>query len=171
VITYATTDEVSGTPILITHRIVAIESSSAGPTFITKGDANDAADDRPVEAAQIRGQVWYSVPYIGTARNFLLAQGAGLILGGGVGLVVAIWFLIRLMRSDPKPPQSGTASAADAPNPARHRAQNGTIGTGLAGLLVIGAHLVTQSPGTFAQFSDQQTVSFQITVGSATPAP
>jgi signal peptidase len=171
VITYATTDEASGTPILITHRIVAIESSSAGPAFITKGDAIDAADDRPVEAAQIRGQVWYSVPYIGTARNFLLAQGAGLILGGAVGLVAAVWFLIHLLRSDPKPPQSGAGPAANPPEPRRHRARNGAMLTALAGLLVTSTHLATQPPGTFAQFSDQQTVGFQITMGSATPAP
>ena len=170
VITFATTDEASSAPILITHRIVAIESSSAGPTFITQGDANDAADDRPVEAAQIRGQVWYSVPYIGTARNFLLAQGSGLILGGAVSLVAAVWFLIHLMRSDRKPPRNGTGSAANLPRPGQHRARNSAMVTGLAGLLMTSTHLVAQPPGTFAQFSDQQTVHFEFTVGSADPA-
>jgi signal peptidase I len=166
VITYDTTDEVSGAPILITHRIVAIESGSAGPTFITQGDANEDPDTRPVNAAQIRGKVWYHVPYIGVARNFLLAQGAGLILGGAIALVAAVWFLIRLVRSDPKP----AGSAAEPPRHGRHRARNSVLGTALAGLLVTGTHLVAHSPGTLAQFSDQQTVRVEISVGSTDPA-
>lgn len=74
VITYATTDEGSGAAILITHRIVEVQT---GPTFITQGDANDEPDSRPVAADQIQGEVWYSVPYVGTARNFLLAREQG----------------------------------------------------------------------------------------------
>jgi signal peptidase I len=159
VITYATTDEGSGAPILVTHRIVAIESGSAGPTFITQGDANDAADARPVEADQIRGKVWYHVPYIGVARNFLLAQGAGLIIGGAVTLVAAVWFLIHLLRSDPEPPRAG-----------RHRARSTAVGTAMAGLLLTGTHVVTEEQGTLAQFSDQQSLRFEITVESADPA-
>ena len=77
VITYATTDQVSGALILITHRIVEIGSGSGGPTFITKGDANNAADDRPVEAAQVRGKVWYHVPYIGVVRTSCSPRGPG----------------------------------------------------------------------------------------------
>jgi signal peptidase len=170
VITYATTDEVSGVPILITHRVVAIESNSAGPTFITQGDANNAADDRPVEGAQIRGKVWYHVPYIGVARNFLLAQGAGLILGGVVALVAAVWFLVHLMRSDSKPAQNATESGIEPQQPGRHRARNSAVGTALAGVLVTSAHLVTHTPGTLSQFSDQQSVHFEITLGTADPA-
>ena len=168
VITYATTDQVSGKPISVTHRIVEIEPGSGGPTFITQGDANNAPDDRPVEAAQIQGKVWYHVPYIGVARNFLLAQGAGLIIGGAVALVAALWFLVHLLGSDPKP-QSGTGSGADPAGSGRHRIRNGAVGTALAGLLVTGTQLVAQPTGTFAHFSDQQSVRFEITFGTTDP--
>jgi signal peptidase len=162
VITYATTDQVSGAPILITHRIVEVRPSDTGPTFITQGDANDNPDTRPVEASQVRGEVWYSVPYIGTARNFLLAQGAGLILAGAAGLGVAIWLLTRAFRSEP---------AQDAPaRPGRHRTRNGAMAAVLVGLLGTSTHAVADSAGTAAYFSDQQSVSFEITVGSADPA-
>src|SRR4051812_36713923 len=117
VITYATTDEVSGASILITHRIVQVQP---GPTFITQGDANNAPDSRPVEVDQIRGEVWYSVPYIGTARNFLLAQGAGPILGGVAGLVVAVWLLLYALRPDPVP--TAVDEPADSERAGRHRA-------------------------------------------------
>ena len=117
VITYATTDEVSGAPILITHRIVEVGSDAGTPTFITRGDANNAADPRPVAASQVQGKVWYSVPYVGSARNFLLANGAGLILGGAAGLLAAVWFLVRLFRSRtwPRPRRARPAGAGTAP--------------------------------------------------------
>ena len=165
VITYATTDEVSGAPIFITHRIVEIRSDAGTRTFITQGDANNAADTRPVEASQVRGKVWYSVPYVGTARNFLLAKGAGLILAGAVGLIAALWFLVRLFRSP--------NAAAPTDNPTRggrHRARNTATATAVLGLLLIAAHPVGARPGTYAGFSDQKSVQFQITVGSATPS-
>ena len=167
VITYATTDEVSGTPIFITHRIVEVRSDAGTPTFITRGDANNAADNRPVEASQVRGKVWYSVPYIGTARNFLLAKGAGLILGGAAGLTAAVWFLLRLVRA-PKPLQNSAASAQSATRRGRHRARNSTMATALLGMLLIAGHPLTDRPGTYAHFSDQQSLQFQITGGSAT---
>jgi signal peptidase len=169
VITYATTDEVSGTPIFITHRIVEVRSDAGTPTFITRGDANNAADNRPVEASQVRGKVWYAVPYVGTARNFLLARGAGLILAGAVGLIASVWFLLRITRS-PKPLQNPAASAQSPARGGRHRARNATVATALLGMLLIAGHPVTDGSGTYAHFSDQQSVQFQIAGEGATPS-
>jgi signal peptidase len=166
VITYATTDEVSGAPIFITHRIVEVRSDAGAPVFITRGDANEDPDTRPVEASQVRGEVWYHVPYVGTARNFLLAQGAGLILGGAVGLIASIWFLVRVFRS-PKPLTDEAVSAPAPTRGGRHRARNTAAATALFGLLLVAGHHVSAGPGTYAGFSDREVVSFQITGGSA----
>jgi signal peptidase len=163
VITYATTDEVSGAPILITHRIVAVQSGAAGPTFTTQGDANNAPDDRPVEASQVRGKVWYSVPYIGTARNFLLAQGSGMILGGVAGMVLAVWLILLALRPDPAP------AAADSARPGRHRVRNGATVVVLVGLLASSSQFLSHQPSTSAYFSDRTSVQFQITIGSTAP--
>ncbi|HEY5320315.1 MAG TPA: signal peptidase I, partial [Galbitalea sp.] len=55
----------SGDPAVISHRVVAINHSSTGTlTFVTKGDNNSVADPVVIEK-QVRGVVWYSVPYIG----------------------------------------------------------------------------------------------------------
>jgi signal peptidase I len=62
----------SGKPIVVTHRVVEIQSPSlpgGKPSFITKGDANGAPDAKPVMALQVRGAVWYSVPLIGWVNN------------------------------------------------------------------------------------------------------
>ena len=62
----------SGKDAVVTHRIVSVTNSTAGElSFTTKGDANGAADAAPVIPDQIRGKVWYSVPWIGYLNNLL----------------------------------------------------------------------------------------------------
>ncbi|WP_167041688.1 signal peptidase I [Salinibacterium sp. ZJ454] len=56
----------SGKPAVVTHRVISISSSSDGSkTFTTQGDNNGAPDAEPVVSEQVRGKVWYSVPWIG----------------------------------------------------------------------------------------------------------
>jgi signal peptidase len=55
----------SGKPEVVTHRVVAISEAEGEPTFTTKGDNNAVADPKPVLPVQVRGHVWYAVPYIG----------------------------------------------------------------------------------------------------------
>ncbi len=55
----------SGEPEVVTHRVVAISSASVGLLLTTRGDNNAVDDPTPVLPVQVRGTVWYSVPYIG----------------------------------------------------------------------------------------------------------
>lgn len=82
----------SGNPELTTHRITGFVVTSAGPQYITRGDANGADDPAPVKPEQIRGTVWYSVPYVGhaavwfagdTVRTVIDLGALALILYGG----------------------------------------------------------------------------------------
>lgn len=67
----------SGEPDLITHRIVAVQSSSTGETsFVTKGDNNDSADPDPVVAEQVQGRLWYTVPLLGFVSSALHGGGS-----------------------------------------------------------------------------------------------
>ena len=64
----------SGKPIVVTHRVVQIiEPNLPGgdPSFVTKGDANSVPDEKPVKPVQIRGAVWYTVPWIGWVNNLV----------------------------------------------------------------------------------------------------
>lgn len=55
----------SGEPEVVTHRAVAISSVNGELLFTTRGDNNAVDDPAPVRPVQVRGTVWYSVPYIG----------------------------------------------------------------------------------------------------------
>ncbi len=85
----------SDDPTLTTHRIVGLAFGSEGTEFVTQGDANNAADLSPIKPAQVRGEVWYSVPLVGYVsvwlaggwlRNVVDLFAVGLLLYGG-------WFI------------------------------------------------------------------------------
>ncbi len=62
----------SNQPAVVTHRVIQIvEPNTPGgaESFITKGDANSLPDASPVKPVQVRGVVWYAVPYIGWVNN------------------------------------------------------------------------------------------------------
>ncbi|MCQ1957280.1 signal peptidase I [Arthrobacter sp. zg-Y826] len=62
----------SGSPAVITHRITAISAAQSGELeFITKGDNNDVEDELPVRELQVRGKLFYAVPFVGFVANAL----------------------------------------------------------------------------------------------------
>jgi signal peptidase len=83
----------SDDPQLTTHRIVGVSFGSNGREFVTQGDANNAADLKPISEKQVMGKVWYSVPKVGYAsvcfaghlmRTVTDLVGIGLLLYAGV---------------------------------------------------------------------------------------
>jgi signal peptidase I len=70
----------SGKPEVVTHRVVSISSIGAEKSFITKGDNNAVADPSPVQPVQVRGSVWYAVPYIGYANTLVNGDNRSVIV-------------------------------------------------------------------------------------------
>ena len=71
----------SGQPGVITHRIIAISSSTNGTrSFQFQGDSNSLPDPDLVPSAQIQGRLWYSVPLMGYASNFFSGETRALII-------------------------------------------------------------------------------------------
>lgn len=65
----------SGKPTVVTHRVVSMGVTGAGKTvFTTQGDANNAADAKPVMPVQIKGKLWYKVPYVGYVNNVITGK-------------------------------------------------------------------------------------------------
>lgn len=65
----------SGDPTVVTHRVVSQGFDGEGLVVLrTKGDANDDPDPDPVREIQVRGEVWYSVPYLGYVNALLTGK-------------------------------------------------------------------------------------------------
>ncbi len=54
----------------ITHRIHDIKVVGGEPRYITKGDANNAPDQREVSQREIIGKVLFNIPYLGYVIDF-----------------------------------------------------------------------------------------------------
>jgi signal peptidase len=62
----------SGESTVVTHRITSVDTRLDGKTvFTTQGDANDVPDPAQVLPVQVRGRLWYAVPYLGYVNNAL----------------------------------------------------------------------------------------------------
>ncbi|AIY03645.1 hypothetical protein ART_4046 [Arthrobacter sp. PAMC 25486] len=61
----------SGAPAVVTHRVVGVGSTLDGELrFTARGDAN-TANDLPVRSEQIRGSLWYQLPWLGHVNSVL----------------------------------------------------------------------------------------------------
>lgn len=60
----------SGDPTVVTHRIVSVGRDGEGNVVLrTQGDANDRPDSDPVREVQLKGRLWYHVPWVGHVTN------------------------------------------------------------------------------------------------------
>jgi signal peptidase len=62
----------SGKPDVVTHRVLSIgDNRRYGRVLQLKGDANNTADQAWVIDKQVRGRLWYAVPFVGRFTNVL----------------------------------------------------------------------------------------------------
>jgi len=71
------------------HRIYDIKVVDGQPVYITKGDANNAPDQREITKREIIGKVLFDVPYLGFAVEFAKKPlGFALIIIVPAGIIV-----------------------------------------------------------------------------------
>lgn len=71
------------------HRIYDIKVVDGNPVYITKGDANNAPDQREITKREIIGKVLFDVPYLGFAVEFAKKPlGFALIIIVPAGIIV-----------------------------------------------------------------------------------
>ncbi|MDH6676514.1 signal peptidase [Rhodococcus sp. LBL1] len=102
----------SGKTDVVTHRIVSVQYSAKGELrFTTQGDANRVPDERPVVPEQVRGRVWYSVPYVGYVNNFITGKQRSALLVVVVGglLIYALSMFISSGRDKRRAPEAAAA--------------------------------------------------------------
>jgi signal peptidase len=95
VITYQRIGEAEAT----THRIIGESPDpDEGVMYITQGDANNVADQRPVAKREIFGKVVYHIPYLGFLLDFI-RQPIGFLLVIGIPAAWIVYEqIIRIVR-------------------------------------------------------------------------
>jgi signal peptidase len=86
----------SGEPEVVTHRVTRVSFTTAGDyVFTTKGDSNSLPDAKPVREVQVRGEVWYGIPWLGRFTSLIdqeLRQVVTWLLGGALFTYAALAF-------------------------------------------------------------------------------
>lgn len=106
----------SGEPAVATHRVVGVGWSATGERLLTtRGDANSVADAEPVREVQLRGEVWYSLPWVGRL-NVLFTPGQHQLLvrvAAGTLFLYAGGVLLRGWRTRPRRDDVAPASTEE----------------------------------------------------------
>lgn len=108
----------SGEPEVVTHRVVGLAYDGDGELrYRTQGDANEAPDAELVRPEQVRGEVWYSLPWVGRL-GVLLSPGQHRLLvqlaAGGL-LAYAAGLLWRAHRDRRREQERGRHRGASSP--------------------------------------------------------
>lgn len=105
----------SGEPTLVTHRVTQQLLTADGERlFITQGDANPHADPDPVREVQVRGTVWYAIPYLGWVSQIVTSDVRAIVIPAlaCVLAIYAAWMIISGLRERSRR-QSTAAPAGD----------------------------------------------------------
>lgn len=71
----------SGEPTLVTHRVIEQTISADGEyLFTTQGDANPNPDPGPIREVQIRGTLWYALPWIGWVTQIVTGDVRAIVI-------------------------------------------------------------------------------------------
>lgn len=106
----------SGENTVVTHRVVGSYLLTNGdPVFVTKGDNNPSPDIDPIRAEQIRGELWYSIPYVGWLTNVITGDMRGTIITIAVVVLFgyAAWMIFSGLRDKRKERTKGRDQADD----------------------------------------------------------
>jgi signal peptidase len=93
---------------LVTHRVIKVRGAGDDLELVFKGDANRGADQTPVVPAQVRGEVWFHVPFLGSLRDAVQGMNVIVLLAPPLLALYAAGLLLsgardRRRRTDPEP--------------------------------------------------------------------
>jgi signal peptidase len=94
VIAFTDRSRETGVARTVTHRVIEVEHGPDGPTFRTKGDANEDPDEHATTPADVIGVAWYDVPLVGWVREAVTSRIGLLYAGGALLLLLAAHLLL-----------------------------------------------------------------------------
>jgi signal peptidase len=112
----------SGMPTVVTHRVIAKGIDGRGKSlFQFKGDANNSPDAKWVLAAQIKGERWYYVPYLGYVTSLITGNERHIAIVAVVSflLLYAVYMFVGAGRDRVR--KRTRATTGTMPAPASHR--------------------------------------------------
>lgn len=87
----------------VTHRVIEVLSSTDGPRFRTKGDANDIADSWTVTPGQVVGKVRFALPHLGGVARTLVTNRSAVGIAMGIPALFLLVDDIRRWRGRRQP--------------------------------------------------------------------
>lgn len=91
----------SGDPTLVTHRVTEQHrTADGGYLFVTQGDANPSPDPGFVREVQLRGTVWYAIPWVGWVTQVITGDVRTIVIpivAGALG-TYAVWMIVAGLR-------------------------------------------------------------------------
>jgi len=75
----------SGEAAVVSHRVISKTYADGVVSFTTQGDNNPLPDAEPVQAVQIKGTIWYSLPLLGWVNALLTGHDRGIVLAVAAG--------------------------------------------------------------------------------------
>ena len=86
----------SGDPAVTTHRVVSQGVDKDGASvFLTRGDGNQSSDPVWIRDVQLRGTVWYSLPYLGYVAQVMPAD-VRQVVAGVVAATLLLYGVVML---------------------------------------------------------------------------
>ncbi len=83
---------------VVTHRIVEIDSEKK--EVITKGDANNVNDSKPISYSNIMGKASWCIPYLGYISIYIKTP-VGIMIGCGIAaIIILLTFLPEILSKD-----------------------------------------------------------------------
>ncbi len=114
-----------GSPTIVTHRIVGIERDGSQVLYVTKGDANNAADEFPRPSTSVVGEVAGIIPRGG---YILQALHRPMVVGLFLATVV-LWFLASALLKFAFRPEEATNEKQELSGNARNQSSPSTPGS------------------------------------------